>query len=49
MKKSTKKSKKDLKLPDTDKFERVSSKGRFSNANTISPFLATFTPKNTSK
>jgi hypothetical protein len=46
--KSTKKSKKDLKLPDNDKMERPSSKARYSNPNSVSPFMATFTPKNTS-
>ena len=45
---SNKKSKKELKLPETEKLERVaSSKGRMTNS--ISPFLATFTPKNSSK
>ena len=45
---SNKKSKKELKLPETEKLERgSSSKGRITNS--ISPFLSTFTPKNTSK
>ena len=49
VRKSSKKSRKDIRLPETDKFERAGSKGKYSNINNLNAFIASMTPKNTSK